>query len=185
MGERPSRLPRFDVRTTEPAFVPDAADHNLDIRYISYQRAVGLIATAAIGALSLTALIVFWVVGHRFSSGAFAATVVLWAVALAALWRLLHIWPEIEHRHSSYRVDEHGIAVRRGVYWRVVIHVPRSRVQHTDVSQGPLERRYGLGTLAIYTAGTDHAKVTVPGLDYRTAVQIRDHLLPREEDDVV
>ena len=46
-------------------------------------------------------------------------------------------------------------------------NVPRSRVQHTDVSQGPLERNHGLGTLVVYTAGTDHAKVELGGLDHR------------------
>ena len=58
--------------------------------------------------------------------------------------------------------------------WRKVINVPRSRVQHTDVSQGPLERGHGLGTLVIYTAGTDHARVDLPGLDHATALRIRD-----------
>ncbi len=63
--------------------------------------------------------------------------------------------------------------------------MPRSRVQHTDVSQGPLERSHGLGTLVIYTAGTEHARVELGGLDHGTALLIRDHLLPREENDAV
>ncbi len=75
----------------------------------------------------------------------------------------LYWWAEREYRHTFYRLDAQGIEIRRGVYWRVVINVPRSRVQHTDVSQGPVERRYGLGTLVIYTAGTDHAKVDLAG----------------------
>ena len=69
--------------------------------------------------------------------------------------------------------------------WRSVTHVPRSRVQHTDVSQGPLERRYGLGTLVVYTAGTDHARVSLPGLAWETALALRDELrLDRSDDDV-
>jgi membrane protein YdbS with pleckstrin-like domain len=59
-------------------------------------------------------------------------------------------------------VDARGLEIRRGVFWRSVVNVPRSRVQHTDVSQGPLERSYGLGTLIVYTAGTDHAQVNSP-----------------------
>ena len=66
-----------------------------------------------------------------------------------------------------------------------VTNVPRSRVQHTDVSQGPLERRYGVGTLVIHTAGTDDAVVTQRGLTHGTALAIRDHLLPREGPDAV
>jgi membrane protein YdbS with pleckstrin-like domain len=82
-------------------------------------------------------------------------------------------------------VDASGILIRRGVFWRRVIHVPRSRVQHTDVSQGPLERGHGLGTLVIYTAGTDHARVDLHGLDHAAALAIRDHLLPGEGEDAV
>jgi membrane protein YdbS with pleckstrin-like domain len=82
-------------------------------------------------------------------------------------------------------VDGRGIEIRRGVVWRKVINVPRSRVQHTDVSQGPLERVHGLGTLAIYTAGTDHAEVSLHGLDHQTSLRIRDHLLPGETSDAV
>jgi uncharacterized protein len=63
--------------------------------------------------------------------------------------------------------------------------VPRSRVQHTDVSQGPLERKHGLGRLVIFTAGTQHSRVELPGLAHHTALDIRDRLLPRQTADVV
>jgi membrane protein YdbS with pleckstrin-like domain len=58
-------------------------------------------------------------------------------------------------------------------------------VQHTDVSQGPLERRFGLGTLVIYTAGTAHSRVNLEGLDHEVARRIRAHLLPKDEGDAV
>lgn len=98
---------------------------------------------------------------------------------------LSHRWPEISYRHTFYRVDPEGFEIRRGVLWRSTIVVPKSRVQHTDVSQGPLQRRYRLGTLIVYTAGTDHAKVELEGLTYTRAMQIRDHLLPSGGDDAV
>lgn len=60
--------------------------------------------------------------------------------------------------------------------------MPRSRVQHTDVSQDPIERGFGLGTLVIYTAGTDHARVDLSGLEQATALRIRDYLLPDHKD---
>jgi len=108
-----------------------------------------------------------------------------WLLVVGLLGWWLHKWPEISHRHASYTVHEEGVEIRRGVVWRTVISVPRSRVQHTDVAQGPLERRYGLGTLDIYTAGREHAKVNLHGLDHQTAFAIRDHLLPQAEVDAV
>jgi membrane protein YdbS with pleckstrin-like domain len=82
-------------------------------------------------------------------------------------------------------VDEDGLEIQRGVYWRTITTVPRSRIQHTDVSQGPLERRYGLGTLVVYTAGTHHSQVSLSGLEFTVAQAIRVHLLPRDQGDAV
>jgi membrane protein YdbS with pleckstrin-like domain len=96
----------------------------------------------------------------------------------------LQRWPAIAYRHSSYRLDADGLEIRRGVYWRSIINIPRSRVQHSDVSQGPLERRYKLGTLVVYTAGTQHSEVKLAGLDFDVARSIRARLLPGEGDAV-
>ena len=74
-------------------------------------------------------------------------------------------------------MDDEGIEIKQGVVWRRIINVPRSRMQHTDVSQGPIERSFGLGTLVIFTAGTEHARVQLHGLDHGLALRIRDHLL--------
>ena len=83
------------------------------------------------------------------------------------------------------QVDAQGIEIRRGVFWRTIISIPRSRVQHTDVSQGPLERTHELGTLVVYTAGTDHARVDLSGLAHARALRIREHLLPKGEADAI
>lgn len=109
----------------------------------------------------------------------------LWILGTVACAWILHRWPAVQYRHAAYRVDDQGIEIKAGVYWRRVITVPRSRVQHTDVAQGPLERRHGLGRLVIYTAGTEHSRVELPGLEHATALALRDHLLPREADDAV
>jgi membrane protein YdbS with pleckstrin-like domain len=77
-------------------------------------------------------------------------------------------------------MDDDGIEIRRGLLFRSIISVPKSRVQHTDVSQGPFERRYGLGTLQIYTAGVTYAQVPLSGLSHQRAIEIRDALLPHE-----
>ena len=53
------------------------------------------------------------------------------------------------------------------------------------MSQGPLERRYGLGTLVVYTAGTPHSQVKLSGLDFDVARRIRAHLLPDDQSDAV
>lgn len=109
----------------------------------------------------------------------------LWVVLTAGGIWLAQAWPVLQWRHTSFRVDERGIEIRKGVLWQRVINVPRSRIQHTDVSQGPLQRRYQLSTLIIHTAGTEHATVDLTGLSHATALRIRDHLISGEGDDAV
>ena len=170
---------------TEPAVEPppiaDGVLRQLDPNTILVERTGGWIVTAVITVLLLVQLVVSLFGGPWRIAIGLAATVV--GVGLMS-W-LSHRWPEISYRHTFYRVDPNGIEIRRGVVWRRTISVPKSRVQHTDVSQGPLERTYALGTLVIYTAGTDHAKVELSGLSHARAMRIRDHLLPSGGDDAV
>ena len=93
--------------------------------------------------------------------------------ALAASW----IWPPLYYRHLRYGVDATGIVIERGVLWRSRIALPRVRIQHTDVSQGRLQRRFGVGTLKLYTAGSRHTMIVLPGLDHSDAIALRDALL--------
>jgi membrane protein YdbS with pleckstrin-like domain len=89
---------------------------------------------------------------------------------------LAFVMPRLEHRHTRYRVDEKGLEIRRGVLWRSLVTVARSRVQHLDVTQGPLERSYGLGRLHVHTAGTHDAVVSLHGIRHETAKALRDDL---------
>jgi uncharacterized protein len=110
---------------------------------------------------------------------------IAWLIVTAALAWLAHYWPPIDYRYTFYKIDPEALEIRRGVVWRRVITVPRSRVQHIDVSQGPLERSHGLASLSIYTAGTEHAQVTLKGVAHNTAVAIRDQFLPGVQEDGV
>jgi membrane protein YdbS with pleckstrin-like domain len=165
--------------------VADGIDHALDPRYIALQRLVGGIVTACLAVGSLPGTAAVMVTADELPRAALAAAGAVWTVTLLAVAWHAQRWPAVAYRHAFYRVGDQGIEIRRGVHWRVVITVPRSRVQHTDVSQGPLERAHGLGTLVIYTAGTGYARVHLPGLAYERALRIRDHLLPRENGDAV
>lgn len=166
----------------EPPSIADGVERRLDPRVVTLGRIVGWITTASIALGSLLALTFLYFVADNLPGWLMALFLILWAIVVLALAWSSHRWPEVEHRHASYKIDERGIEIRKGVFWRQVVHVPRSRVQHTDVSQGPLARGFGLGTLVIYTAGTDHARVDLPGLEHATALRIRDYLLPDDED---
>ena len=163
--------------------IADGIERQLDPRWIPVQRILAAIPTVMIAGVSFVFTMSLWAASGSVLLGLLLLPV--WATLMAVLAWQLQRWPAVSYRFSSYRVDQAGIEIRQGVYWRTITNVPRSRVQHTDVSQGPLERRFGLGTLVVYTAGTSHSKVNVSGLAFDVARRIRAHLLPDDQSDAV
>jgi len=164
--------------------IADGVEHQLDPNWITAARLTAGITVAILAFVTLLSDLIILISGPR--SGLIKLILLgawLLLVTLLGLWG--YIWPGLRHRYASYRLDDHGIRIRRGVIWRSVVSVPRSRVQHTDVSQGPLERGFGLATLVIHTAGTENASVTLPGLPHAVSLQIRDYLIGGGDNDAV
>ena len=146
-----------------------------DPRKIDLDRAVGWITTAVVAFGLFIGLTVtsswLWLP---------ILLLVVWLPVTTGVALLSYVCPAREYRHTLYRIDDEFVEIERGVWWRSSITVPRPRVQHLDVSQGPLQRHYGLGVLSIYTAGTEHSTVALPGLGHDVALALRDRLLPRD-----
>jgi hypothetical protein len=168
----------------EPAALADGIERQLDPQFVPFQRTIGWIVTASVSVGLLIGLLILWLTA-RMAQWLIVLLPFAWLAATCGLAWFCYRWPVIEHRHTSYTLDQQGIEIRSGVVWRTVVSVPRSRVQHIDVSQGPLERSYGLGRLIVYTAGTDHARVELGGLNHAVAFSMRNHLLPKGSDDAV
>lgn len=88
-----------------------------------------------------------------------------------------------QYRHTAWRLDAHGLAVRRGRFWQRETRVPATRVQHLDIKRGPLQRGRDLATLVVHTAGTAHSSVSIPNLDFADAEHLRDRLGSQIEHD--
>lgn len=99
--------------------------------------------------------------------------VVLPLLAAAALGAWLGLR---RHRHTYWRHDAQGLALRRGRLWWRETRVPASRVQHLDVTRGPLQRGRDLATLVVHTAGTQHSTLKLANLDAGDAERLRDAL---------
>jgi len=174
-GETPAAQ-QEEAATPPAATIADGVERRLDPQTVALDRVTRGIVTAVMAALGFVAVMVL-----ILSSGptplAVALLLAAWACLVAGLAALAWFWPPLHYRHTAYRLDEDGIRIRRGVVWRSMTSVPHSRVQHTDVSQGPLERAFGLATLIIHTAGTQNASVSLGGLRHEDALRIRDHLI--------
>lgn len=162
----------------------EAPEQQLDPRVIIVERIGGAIAVAIFsGILLIGALIavLVWPVDRTIR----LLLPLAWLVLTAALGAWSQVWPKVRFRHIAWRIDDRGWHIRRGAFWRSAISVPRSRVQHTDVSQGPIERYYDLATVVAYTAGTEHAAIALSGLTHDVALRLRDHLLQSDDDAAV
>lgn len=100
------------------------------------------------------------------------------AVLLFAIYFVL-IAPSRRHRALTYALDHEELHIARGLWTKVETLVPLVRVQHIDVSQGPLERTFGISRLVLHTAGTLNSLVTLPGLSRESAEAMRDEIRAR------
>jgi uncharacterized protein len=159
----------------------DVAPMRLDPRSVTAGRVAGWtftgIAAALAGGGSLYALV---------ASGAPAiswiATTSILALLFGGLGAASQLGPAWRYEDTRLRLDDDGLEYVHGRWWRHHVSVPRARIQHTDVTQGPFERRFGLGTLVVYTAGTEHASVPIEGLAHGAALALRDALLTHPSD---
>ena len=152
----------------------------VDPKRVILDRITGAIMSTVFGGIILTTMAIATLTVHLGSEMAFDrffwVTLVAWGSSLflvLAIFILNFVWPRLKYNATFWRLGEDGLEIWRGVIWRHQLSVPRARVQHADVVQGPLQRHYGIATLIVHTAGTKHnarnmaANVSAPGLSAR------------------
>ena len=158
---------------------PFSEFQSLDANIVTVDRigyGILLLFVAFLGAIPSIALtFAFW--------GTLWVLALVYSIYLALI--ALVVWagislPARTHRSTRWRLNERGFDIRRGVWWKKEITVPRARVQHTDVHQGPLARRFGIAKLVVHTAGTHEASVELDGLSHAVATRLRDILIADE-----
>lgn len=103
--------------------------------------------------------------------------------ALAFALIAVGVVPGRRWRSWRYAITDAEIELRHGIWWQTWTRIPMARVQHVDTRRGPLERRYGLADLVLYTAAGARQ---IPGLSIDVAEQSRDRIavLANVRDDV-
>jgi len=154
----------------------DGSLRRLDPRYVACARCAGLAAAGGLALLAPPGLLVYWL-GTDASALRLLVLAASCTLLVALCAWLAWAFPPLKYRHLSWRLSRTGLEIRRGVCFRHRISVPRDRVQHTDVTRGPLERRFGLATLIVHTAGSHDSQVPLEGLRHEDALEVRDFLL--------
>ena len=98
------------------------------------------------------------------------ATIVVPLLAVLAIV----IIPQRRFARLRYRLTDRMLHSVHGWMFHVDTLVPFVRVQHLDVTRGPLDKMFGTASLVVHTAGTHNSIVTVHGLASDRAAEIRD-----------
>lgn len=103
-----------------------------------------------------------------------------WLLIVLVILLLLGPYFLFQEKGVSYKghaVRKRDVISQKGWLVRSTKICPFNRVQNCSISSGPLERRYGLATLTLYTAGTDGADMRIPGLEKEEAENLRQFIL--------
>ena len=112
------------------------------LRYLSMS---WIIWTVSGTVLSLPILLIPDPAG-RYVLGGIWAVFIFWMICV---W----MWIGPYYRSFAYRIDNDAVRMKYGVFWKQDTTVPYNKITNVDVTQGPLQRVYGLGTIHVQTAG--------------------------------
>ncbi len=80
---------------------------------------------------------------------------------------------------KSYAVREKDIIYNSGLFWQSSIVIPFNRVQHCEVSIGPIDRMFNLSELKIFTAGGASSDLSIDGLRPETSNRLKDFIVQK------
>lgn len=118
------------------------------MRYASLITA--LILAVILGGVSLATF--YWVKRSE-------QTLIWWVVGVSIAILILFIIiftivvPIYRYKVFRYRIDEHEILVRKGMWFIKTYQIPMFRIQNVDRREGPIMRKFGLATIELSTAG--------------------------------
>lgn len=66
---------------------------------------------------------------------------------------LILLWIPAFYKSLEYIIDSDSVKAKAGVFWRKNVTIPYIKVTNLDVTQGPIERIFDIGTIHVQTAG--------------------------------
>ena len=107
------------------------------------------------------------------TAGVLPRGAVLVPILLLLAWFVIRV-PLRRYHARGYHMAADRLRVVKGMLFRSDTTVPLGRVQHIDVTRGPIERYFGLATLVLHTAGTHNASIQISGLGEGDALAMRE-----------
>ncbi|WP_341956449.1 PH domain-containing protein [Microbacterium sp. LWH13-1.2] len=143
----------------------DGSWHQISPRYVVSQIVQNVIFVAFVLAIALVLALVLHQTWVWIPAG---------VIVLITLITLI-ILPR-QAKAIGYMLRADDIVFRKGILWQRMIAVPYGRMQLVDITQGPLDRAFGVTQLKMVTAAATTG-VQIPGLTQAASEALRDTLI--------
>jgi membrane protein YdbS with pleckstrin-like domain len=111
-----------------------------------------------------------------------AQAYVVWAYVFIGIITLRDlIYHYLADPLMQYALREHDLNYQSGLIFRSLVSQPILRIQHIEIKRGPIERKAGLATLQVFSAGGMSHTFHIPGLVYEDAIALRQFILDHKD----
>ena len=157
--------PQLRTARSEARLELDGTWHQISPRYVVSQNVQNLIFIAVVLAVAAVLALVLHQTWAWIPAG---VVVLITLITMVILPR--------QARAIGYMLREDDIVFRKGILWQRMIAVPYGRMQLVDITQGPLDRAFGVSQLKMVTAAATTG-VQIPGLTQAGSEALRDTLI--------
>lgn len=108
----------------------------------------------------------------------FSLCVVGWLI----LGSLILLWIPAFYKSLEYVIDSDSVKMKKGVFWKKRVTVPFTKITNLDVTQGPVQRVFDIGTIHVQTAGAggpQGAQAELKLLGVRDLDEVKDTIMGR------
>ncbi len=103
----------------------------------------------------------------------------VWGISAFTL--LLSFYKSLADIRKFYALRQQDISFTSGVIFKKTVSQPILRIQHVELKRGPIERKIGLATLQVFSAGGAMHTFEIPGLKLDDAESIRQFILSHKD----
>jgi hypothetical protein len=149
----------------------------LDHQYAAANRLIGLTITVF---LALIGCILYFQPFLNLDKGIHRAIPYI-TICIVTFSMLLTWYKYASDKHKFYTLRELDIHYISGLIFRKIVSQPITRIQHVEIKRGPIERKLGLASLQVFSAGGDMHTFEIPGLPTHSAKKIRQFILQHKD----
>lgn len=112
------------------------------------------------------------------------AAIVFGIILLAELIAMLLtlIWIPAFHASLQYVIDDDTVKAQGGVLWKRYVTIPFTKITNLDITEGPVQRLFGIGTIHVQTAGASGqqtAKAELRMLGISNLQEVKERIMER------